>query len=402
MNAKNVIGILLITNLALLGGIVYLAKNPRESKPAAATSLPHPATNAQPVARKKSIEVVTNNAPAQKFDWNAVESADYKEYIANLRAIGCPEETIRDIIIADVNKLFAARLKVLAGPRKKFEFWKSGAIMGGMMDTERTEKERSLNKEKRTLLTELLGSPPEEKADILAGAAGQLEAMFDFLPNEKRTKVFEAMQDMQTKMAKSMKGGAPDADEVRKLMKESEATLAGILTPEELLDYNLRFSMTANMMRMQSTGFEPSEQEFLEVFKARKAYDDESGTIFGAALSTAERERADAAKKELETNLKQTLGANRYAEYERAQDYNYQNLAKIGDRNGLQPAAVNQAYDMDKISRETIQKLFDDKTLDGTQRDEAIKQIRNETQNSIKAVLGEKAFESYTNRPGRF
>ena len=35
----------------------------------------------------------------QFFSWRDVESPDYPVYIANLRAIGCPEQTIRDIIM---------------------------------------------------------------------------------------------------------------------------------------------------------------------------------------------------------------------------------------------------------------------------------------------------------------
>ena len=34
-----------------------------------------------------------------------IEAADYREYIENLRNIDCPEETIREIILDDVNKL---------------------------------------------------------------------------------------------------------------------------------------------------------------------------------------------------------------------------------------------------------------------------------------------------------
>src|SRR5262249_55086014 len=45
----------------------------------------------------------------QFFTWQEVESPDYPTYIANLRDIGCPEQTIRDIIIADVNALYARR-----------------------------------------------------------------------------------------------------------------------------------------------------------------------------------------------------------------------------------------------------------------------------------------------------
>src|SRR3974390_2881754 len=45
----------------------------------------------------------------QFFSWQEVEATDYPTYISNLRGIGCPEQTIRDIIIADVNALFARR-----------------------------------------------------------------------------------------------------------------------------------------------------------------------------------------------------------------------------------------------------------------------------------------------------
>ncbi len=41
-------------------------------------------------------------ATAAPFYWSQLEAGDYPTYIANLRAIGCPEETIRDLITADV------------------------------------------------------------------------------------------------------------------------------------------------------------------------------------------------------------------------------------------------------------------------------------------------------------
>ena len=45
----------------------------------------------------------------QFFNWGEIESADYPTYIANLKDIHCPEQTIRDLIIADVNALYARR-----------------------------------------------------------------------------------------------------------------------------------------------------------------------------------------------------------------------------------------------------------------------------------------------------
>jgi hypothetical protein len=399
VNSKPILVLSLVANLALAGGLVVALK----SKPRGPATEPPPATEtkAAAVAPEPKVEVVTNTlaVPAGKaFGWQMVESDDYKKYIANLRSIGCPEETIRDIIIADVNKLYAAKLKELAGPKKKFEFWKSGGLMAGMMmDPERMEKERALNREKRALLTELLGVAPEEKADILAGAASQLETMFDFLPAEKRSKVFEAMQDMQTKMQKAMKGGTPDPDDIRKVMKESEAALAGILSPEELMDYNLRFSMTANVMRTQIAGFEPSEKEFLDLFKMRKEYDDEYGMGFGGSQSKAEKEKSEAAKKELNAKIKEMLGDDRYADYERAQDWNFQQLNRIAEKNELGTGAAIKVYDMKKTAEDQAKKVRDDKSLDKDQRTLALRGIRTETENSIRTVFGQKGWESYEN-----
>lgn len=405
MNAKVLLLLSLVVNLAL-GAVLLRPKPPEPPAPAAKAAEPKAAPAAAPAlaapAKTRTVTQVVTNTVAQKFDWNAVESDDYKKYIANLRSIGCPEETIRDIITADVNKLYDAKRKALAGPKKKFEFWKPGLMMGAPADPERTEKERALNKEKRVLLTELLGSAPEDKPDLLAGVSSQLDAMFDFLPTEKRSKVMEVMQDMQAKMQKVMKNGAPDPEDMRKMMKESEASIAAVLTPEEMVDYNLRFSMTANVMRMQMAGFEPTEQEFLDLFKKRKAYDDEFGGLFGAGLNLKGEEKAkqDAAKKALDEDIKAQLGDTRYAEYKRSEDPAYQAMYRVADREGLGKETAVKVYDLKKAAEEQAKKLQDDKALSADQRTAALRAVREETERTVKGVLGEKGFTSLERNNG--
>ena len=407
MNARPLLLLSIGLNVVLAGTLVWThPAKPRET-PVSAISTAEPAT-AIPITDKKQVEetvpVAAEVAPMKSFDWRLVESEDYKKYIANLRSIGCPEETIRDIITADVNKLYESRRKELAGPKKKFEFWKPGGLMSAAMDPERTEKERALNKEKRALLIELLGSAPDEKPDLLAGAAGQMEAMFDFLPADKRSKVFELMQDMQVKMQKAMKGGSPDPDDIRKAMKESETAMAAILTPEEMLDYNLRFSMTANMMRMQLAGFEPTEQEFLDLFQKRKAYDDEFGVagMGGQNLKGEAKEKQKAAEQKLNDQIKAELGEERYAEYKRAQDYSFQTMYRAADRENLGKDVAIKAYDMKKVAEDQAKTVRADKSLSAEQRAAALQGIRAETENSIRAVFGDKGFQSYEKQNGTY
>ena len=126
MNTRTLVS--LVVGLAAGLAFGYLAA-PAAKPPAlplaAAPSAEAKAAPAASAPKPRTLTQIVTNTIAQKFDWNSVESDDYKKYIANLRSIGCPEETIRDIITADVNKLYDAKRKALAGPKKKFEFWKA-------------------------------------------------------------------------------------------------------------------------------------------------------------------------------------------------------------------------------------------------------------------------------------
>ena len=399
---KSSLGLSLVLNVCLLGAVGYLVTKKPETAAAPAADKPSAA------AHVKKVKMATPKAEApagttsstnttQKFDWHSVESEDYRQYIANLRSIGCPEETIRDIIIADVNKLFESRRKELVTGGKKFEFWKTGNMFSSVMDPEKLEKQQALAKEKRALLKELLGVEPEEKFEMFAGA-NPFESMLDFLPTEKQNKVMEMYREAQVKMAKKFQNGAPDAEdmkEYRSAQKEMEAELAKILTPQELQDFQLRMSQTAMMMRMQLGSFDPNEQEFRDIFKLRKAFDDEYG-IFGAASGdSAERKKYNDAKKTLDEQVKTLLGDTRYAEYERSQDWTYQGIAKVVERQGLPKENAVKVFDMKKTAEEEASKVRANKNLTGDQRKEALKGIREETERSMKQVLGDKGFDAY-------
>jgi hypothetical protein len=174
-----------------------------------------------------------------------------------------------------------------------------------------------------------------------------------------------------------------------------DAELARLLTPQEYEDYQLRMSQTAMTMRMQLSGFEPSEEEFRKVFFEKKKFDDEYSMFTAGTEDKEAREKRAAAKKELDTKLKELLGETRYADYERAQDWNYQNIAKIADRNNLGKDAAVKVYDMKKLAEAEAAKIRKDTTLNSDQRTAALKSIRTETESSIKGVLGDKGYKAY-------
>src|SRR5258706_11896034 len=91
----------------------------------------------------------------QFFTWREVESADYPEYVANLRDIGCPEQTVRDIIIADVNALYARRRATELVTADQ-QWWRSEPDTNIVQAA--AEKARALEDERKGLLARLLGT----------------------------------------------------------------------------------------------------------------------------------------------------------------------------------------------------------------------------------------------------
>ena len=343
-------------------------------------------------------------APARVllFDWRVVESEDYRKYIANLRSVGCPEETIRDIITADVNKLFEARKKELRKDKPPFQFWKAGNLMMGLVDPELMQQQQALDKEKRALLKELLGVEPELKPDLLMAGMNPFETMLDFLPADKQAALMEEMQKQQTKMMKLVgAGGSMDAEDMKKMrdaQREADAAIARILSPSEFEDYQLRLSQTAMTMRANLGSFEPTEQEFREIFKLRKPFDDEY-TLFLDGSDQAVMQRRGEAENSVKEAIRNVLGEVRYAEYERSQDYNFQQISKLAERQGLDRDSAVKAYDMSRTAQDGLQRVQQDSTLTAEQRQAAFEGIRAETERSMRQVLGEQGYESYRKQP---
>jgi hypothetical protein len=388
----------LVLNLGLVAAVGVILKNRSAATPAIAG-----APAASRVETKSAAPLVVTNTLTHTFDWRNVESDDYKKYIANLRAVGCPEDTIRDIIIADVNKMFEDRKKALVKkPVEKFKFWETGVksmakMMGGAMDEETVKQNQALAAEKRAIIKELLGIELDEKPDLMAGF-NPFESMLDFLPSGKQTQVMELMQSFQAKEMKAMGDGTPDADSMKnmqKAQKEMEDEIAKILSPSEFEDYQLRMSQTAMMMRMQLGSFTPTEQEFRDIFKVQKAFDDQYSMYDAGGADQAEKDKRKAAQKELDASLKASLGDARYADYKREKDYEYQAIAKVAEKQGLPKEAGIKVYDMKKLAQDQTKALRKDTTLTTEQRDAALATIRSETEKAMTQVLGEKGFNSY-------
>ena len=122
MKLQRLLLISIVANLVCLAGLFWFLSDrkvpagPSQAAPVAAASAPSQAAPVERVVRE-----------VEPFHWSQVEAADYQTYVENLRRIGCPEETIRDLVKQDLDKLYDQRkADILSKSPARKDYWKTG------------------------------------------------------------------------------------------------------------------------------------------------------------------------------------------------------------------------------------------------------------------------------------
>ncbi|HKQ38678.1 MAG TPA: hypothetical protein VJ063_11415 [Verrucomicrobiae bacterium] len=391
MKWRLIVGVSLLLNAILVAA--YLSNRRGEVAPES-TSTVTIRTNAVRVAdQSRSLRPLTVEMGTNAFHWGTVESPDYREYIANLRAIGCPEETIRDIIIADVNKLFASRVAALYPAPKDYKFWRVQDRTARQEERARDQKRRELDKEKRGLIKELLGIDYDVEMARWNGRPDDEDYRHGFLSPDKQ----ELLSSIQAKYREMERGLMGDGGfrnpenraKITALRAQREAELAQALGPADFQEYQLRNSFTARNMRDTLTSFGPTEDEFRQIFEMRKQFDDQFGFTRDGG-DQAMREQRQAAQAKLDEQLRAVLGDQRYHDYVMAQDDRYREMFDFTDRNGLPRTTADALYDIAKTARDVRQQIANNKTLSPEEQQLALAKIAEETWTTVTPLLGNK------------
>lgn len=393
-----------VLNVALFAAVAALWQ--RSPAPVVVTSVAErPATKTLSSAMVRPVVRPENPATeaGSQFNWRQVESEDYRKYIANLRGINCPEETIRDIIIADVNKLFASRRTQIEVAPKEYKFWQADDTRqwDDPVLRDRQRKMQDLELERRALIKDLLGVDYQQEAQKLVGGPSIFDRMYGFLPDDKRERVqgiVERSSLLEQELYQEADGdlSAEQRARLKKLREETRAQLAASMTPAELEEYDLRNAPSAHNIRANLAGMELTADEFKALFRVRQTFDDRAEEAGGPA---PDRERD---QKQLDDQMRAALGEARFAEFKRAQDPDFQNLYRVAERYQLPPSAAAKLYDIKRSADEYRRSLETNNQLIGEQRHAAIQSMATEVQRSVKEVLGDKGFKYLLGRGGEW
>ncbi|MGB9601278.1 MAG: hypothetical protein ACPMAG_00640, partial [Limisphaerales bacterium] len=330
-------------------------------------------------------------------------SNTYKPQINGLRkvTIGCPEQTIRDIIIADINHLYA-RKRITERPVINDQWWKDDPDMSyAAAEAKRYE---ALERERRGLLTQLLGENWDEEERFeknslnISGLvlAGQVLSKLSPEVVQALNANYQKMKDAYERHLASRKAIGYEADpvELARIRKEFRSEIEKILTPEQLEEFLLRYSHISSQLRKRSQALNLTAQEFRAIFRVLDRTESQMSVSDFANTEAAAQRRA-ALEASADTAIKQILGEERFQLYKYGADALFTEARNLTRNLGLSDDLTEKIYEINRLVKSEIQRINSDTTLTEEQKKEALDAATQAQMNAMRELLGEDAFNRW-------
>jgi hypothetical protein len=337
--------------------------------------------------------VLSVQQPSSRVTWQDLDDPSIPNFVANLRAVKCPELTIRDIVTARLDEQLDARIAAIPGVT---EFW-STAIQKDRLQAEQREKVRALERDEEAMVRELFGSDWNRDAYLDWVVDPNEEFFLGFLPREKAMAVEFDLNKLAEASHIAFAGNgrdiAPrgDAEELARLSRH----LKSLLTPAEYAELNLRSLVSPVIIwGLPDVPMSGVDVRYIVTLYSRHldfldSYLKSPDTFHGLKKST------EAAVQE---DIRNYLGAERYAAFQRAQDFQYVYLHKLAHDAGLSSDTAEKIFAMKpEASREALA-IFQNASLAADARAQQLADLRNKYRGPVLKLLGEDKMKDYEYR----
>ena len=359
----------------------------------------------------RTQQTIGSNGPpttfyvTNRFHWRQVESTNYDEYVTNLRAIGCPEKTVRDILLADVEKYYEERQ--LAETRQQ-PFWSAGR-QRQLAEREREASFEAMNQERKELIQRLLGIEwsGDEGSPFHSGHLEE-EALARFmvgpLPEESFQRAVATINNyegQERQLRDRSQGILTDEDEteLKSLGQALKNKLSEVLTPGQLDEMSARLSALDYFdhdLFAEAMGLTPAEARQIALAKSRTL---DGNKFFEMGISDADSDPA-ARETQFTNTVANLLGAKRFEDFQRAQDRQFKSLFELGQENALPKETAIKVYDILRLTAEEVERVRHDDTLDEPARRQRFAEMQAAIQKQVSGALGGKAYADYLRRDG--
>lgn len=388
-----------VANAALLTHSTFSSSSSKDTP-----SAPTHTVSRSPTPRSTTTTAPNDGPPivldGQSDFVRALRSGDNRVLRDALLAADLPDEIVRGIISIQLWNRHRDHLKSLQEslyPNQNEQWWITpNHQINSAAARAHQEEMRRLQREMQAELTELLG--PASNAQVFHGYDQRLA----FLPQEKRALITQIEQDYNELISEINQetGGfqlPSDQEKIRFLEEEKQRDLAAILTPEQLADFELRTSPTANNLRHQLSRFQPTEAEYRAIYALQRDFDEQFGHQRNAGRNQtpdywAQRREAE---KALNQQIRSTLGEERFTDYRLAQDHEFQRLQAAAARASLPPEATRELYGMRDLVTADSRLVAADPSLDLPAKREALKHLAASARERILSTLGPEIGQAY-------
>ena len=354
---------------------------------------PPPPDLTAPTIRTNSVVRYVN------ITWAQIMSTNLIAYITNLQAVGCPKETIRDIILAEVNQSYArARATEILTPDQ--QWWKTEP--DAAVAHEAGAELRQLESGRRATLVMLLaptcGPNWETETDVSAWVEsnyGLTGSHLGALSPEIKRMLYDLAARTQDQMA------GLTSPEVARVLQTERSRLQSLLTPVALNEYLLRYSPTAAQLRADTRGVNYSPRQFQDLFAAVDPILLQPDFYYQGSDTDAQT-RQRALQAQYDAALQQALGSETFRALRLNQDPLYASTAAAAQQTGISAQNTAKLYEINRATQTELDRIRNDTTLSPDEKIDALAETRTEQQKAIEQMLGPEAFQRWLqtqNRP---
>ena len=337
-------------------------------------------------------------APEGKyFGWQDVETTAYLGYLKNLRAVGCPENRVRQIIFYDANELFNQR-RLQAAITNDFKWWQTdNQLATGGYNPEFQSRMQNLVQERRELLTRMLGANWEEE-DKTPSLANHTIALTGPVLGGLNPELYLGVQEICARsvsrhqdylMGRFNEGQASSQVELAKLRDQTRKELSTILDRDQLEEFLLRFSHNSSRLRQDLRGLGLTPDEFRKVFRATDQIDHQIQLEYGGdeALSPKQREGIT---RQREQAMAAVLGQDRYARLVLSRDPVYRQAQAAVLNTGAPDSSIPVLYDLLRTSQLKRQQILADSNLTADQKQDALTAVNQDFLKQQRKILADR------------
>jgi hypothetical protein len=338
------------------------------------------------------------NAPVDPRTWASLKTGDLRSLAGRLRAAGFPAKLVRTIVQAQIDEQFRPRREALVAHLSAAPFWD---VHFNNMDPKFMADLNAISREEAKAIKEILGpdaSPPDPIGNMMT------QNQRGSVPPEKYARVQAILNDyneMRNEVTSGTNGVflPEDQEKLGYLGKQQQADLEGVLTPDEMLEYKLRNGQNASMLRYALQGFNPTEDEFRSIFKAQDDFDRQYGSNNGPLTQEQVKARQDH-QADLDAQIQDALGSDRYAEYKRDTAPGYVELSKFVERLGLPSSTTEQVTAVKDDFSRRVDAIRKDQSLSPPDRASQLAALLDESSGKLSEVMGDQAFADYKQTQG--